>query len=860
MVGVVDYTTLAEATTEANVSDAKLLVAKVATDYTGVDVLNTNAQTADDLMTAKVDAANETAATSAVNALFAVDGSGNVDKTALNAGTTSQQVADAKALVEALKESSTVKAGLQADIATAESLLADVTIDYTATGTVSGLPTDVTYDDVNHKLVVKGAFTGTTFEFSDDTTVKVATLANGTWTVTDKAPVDDEATKLANATSAVNALFADETKAGLKDGVVRADVDAAQALVDALQDGQAKTDLQADVTKAEGFVQAAEDAVAEQAKVDTATTAVNALFDDETKSGLKAGVVRSDVDAAQALVEALQDGQAKTDLQADVTKAEGYVQDAEDAAAEQAKVDAATTAVNALFADETKAGLKDGVVRVDVDSAKALVEALKDGQAKTDLEADVTKAEGFVQDAEDAAAEQAKVDAAKTTVAALFVDGTKAALADGVDRVAVAKAEVEVDALKDGQDKTDLLTDVNTAKGLLPALTDEEKAAQLADATTVVNALFADNTKAALANGVDRTALYDATVKVVALTDGTEKDALLADLDKADALVTAAEEAAAEQVKVDAATVAVNGLFADETKAALAQSVGQTQVDAAKALVEALKDGQAKTDLQADITKAEGLLNPVTPPVEGTPADNVVVGEGQTATVANGVVSIQLADGVLVKLPVDVVDAALGTDGSKLEANVTVNAGQVTADFNKVNGATTTPIDSLNSYVDIELDSSLLGGKSVVMRVVDGQNVATPFVKTADGVKIKALYGGEFALTDGIQKDFSDVPSNVYSKASIDRLVERGIVQGQSEVDFGGRKNITRGEFAVMAARALGLNTNVTVYQFSDVKSDDWYAKEIQALFNAGLVNGTDLTKDTLTQKSKSLVQKHLNH
>ena len=54
----------------------------------------------------------------------------------------------------------------------------------------------------------------------------------------------------------------------------------------------------------------------------------------------------------------------------------------------------------------------------------------------------------------------------------------------------------------------------------------------------------------------------------------------------------------------------MNALFADSgNKEALAEGVNQAKIDAAEKLVKALKDGQAKTNLQTDIAKAKQLLS-----------------------------------------------------------------------------------------------------------------------------------------------------------------------------------------------------------------------------------------------------------
>jgi hypothetical protein len=51
------------------------------------------------------------------------------------------------------------------------------------------------------------------------------------------------------------------------------------------------------------------------------------------------------------------------------------------------------------------------------------------------------------------------------------------------------------------------------------------------------------------------------------------------------------------------------------------------------------------------------------------------------------------------------------------------------------------------------------------------------------------------------------------------------------------KDSVTRAQFSAMLVRALGLHTSAAA-PFKDVKSSDWFAGEVAAAYEAGLVNG----------------------
>lgn len=266
----------------------------------------------------------------------------------------------------------------------------------------------------------------------------------------------------------------------------------------------------------------------------------------------------------------------------------------------------ATEAVDALFSDGTHTGLAGGVKQADIDAAKALVERLPAGTAKQELLDEIAKAQNLL----DAQAEADKLKAAQDAVDDLFADGTHTGLAPGVGQADIDAAKELVDALKPGTAKDELLDEITKAQNLLDAQAEADKLKAAQDA---VDDLFSDDSHTGLAPGVGQAEVDAAKELVEALKPGTDKDELLDEIAKAQDLIDAQE--AADKLK--AAQDAVDALFSDGTHTALAPGVDQAAIDAAKALVDALPAGTDKTELLAEVAKAQALS-------DATPANGSV--------------------------------------------------------------------------------------------------------------------------------------------------------------------------------------------------------------------------------------------
>ncbi|MDR6883695.1 cadherin-like beta sandwich domain-containing protein [Bacillus sp. 3255] len=88
-----------------------------------------------------------------------------------------------------------------------------------------------------------------------------------------------------------------------------------------------------------------------------------------------------------------------------------------------------------------------------------------------------------------------------------------------------------------------------------------------------------------------------------------------------------------------------------------------------------------------------------------------------------------------------------------------------------------------------------------------------------------------------LEKRYNDVTDDHWAYATIRELSAQHIVNGVTDAAFAPGKEISRAEFAALLARTLGLASAGTT-PFGDVTGDDWFAKEVGAAYQAGIIAG----------------------
>lgn len=159
----------------------------------------------------------------------------------------------------------------------------------------------------------------------------------------------------------------------------------------------------------------------------------------------------------------------------------------------------------------------------------------------------------------------------------------------------------------------------------------------------------------------------------------------------------------------------------------------------------------------------------------------------------------------------------------------TVNFGIETAD------GRLKPLSTKQDYLKVTIPSSDISPKTVVLQLVGGQYKAVPH-KIVDGqIIVLTKTSGTFVVTES-SVTFNDI-AHLANKEEIEYLASRLVIQGVTPDTFEPNKPITRAQFAALVSRALGLQlTGENPFSDTDGK---WYERDVQALFEAGITNGT---------------------
>ncbi|WP_426452579.1 GH32 C-terminal domain-containing protein [Paenibacillus sp. S-38] len=103
-----------------------------------------------------------------------------------------------------------------------------------------------------------------------------------------------------------------------------------------------------------------------------------------------------------------------------------------------------------------------------------------------------------------------------------------------------------------------------------------------------------------------------------------------------------------------------------------------------------------------------------------------------------------------------------------------------------------------------------------------------------------------------VNKTFQDINSFPWAKKQIEVLASKGIIQGAAETKFLPENNVTRADFMLMLVRTLELTADADS-NFDDVKSSDYYYREIGIAKKLGITDGMGnnefLPKEAITRQ-----------
>lgn len=116
--------------------------------------------------------------------------------------------------------------------------------------------------------------------------------------------------------------------------------------------------------------------------------------------------------------------------------------------------------------------------------------------------------------------------------------------------------------------------------------------------------------------------------------------------------------------------------------------------------------------------------------------------------------------------------------------------------------------------------------------------VASVFKAQADGTTLVTVSRPGFSVYAAVSRPatFSDIAGSP-AAADITALANKLIIEGTSATTFSPKNNLTRAEFTALLSRSLGLRSS-SASTFSDVKTTDWFANDVAAASEAGLILG----------------------
>lgn len=172
----------------------------------------------------------------------------------------------------------------------------------------------------------------------------------------------------------------------------------------------------------------------------------------------------------------------------------------------------------------------------------------------------------------------------------------------------------------------------------------------------------------------------------------------------------------------------------------------------------------------------------------------------------------------------------------------------------------TIKLDKFKSYVkrSLNIDKDYRSADIAVVRVDGTGNGYTPVPFKLNGQRVD-IYSQTNSTYLVIQNPvtFQDIVSH-WSKVDVESLAAKMIVTGRTEQAFVPNAPGTRAEFATLLTRALGLTADAQASSFKDMTADNWYAGQVNAAVNAGIVSGysdgTFKPRQTITREEMALM------
>ncbi len=153
-------------------------------------------------------------------------------------------------------------------------------------------------------------------------------------------------------------------------------------------------------------------------------------------------------------------------------------------------------------------------------------------------------------------------------------------------------------------------------------------------------------------------------------------------------------------------------------------------------------------------------------------------------------------------------------------------------------------ISTFKTYVEREIigDKVFNPKHTAALRLNDNGTISpVPATYKGSVASIKSPSNSKYVIVEN-DKTFNDVNNGAnYFEENIEKLASKYIINGKTETSYAPSANITRGEFAALVSRGLGLvANNISETKFSDVSTNQAVNKngEINAAVEAGIIQG----------------------
>ncbi|MBM7702264.1 S-layer homology domain-containing protein [Metabacillus iocasae] len=120
----------------------------------------------------------------------------------------------------------------------------------------------------------------------------------------------------------------------------------------------------------------------------------------------------------------------------------------------------------------------------------------------------------------------------------------------------------------------------------------------------------------------------------------------------------------------------------------------------------------------------------------------------------------------------------------------------------------------------------------------DGSFRAVPTYFAGNEAIMRSYTNSAYVIIEEVVT-FKDVTDKQWNKAQIEKLASKFIVQGKGDGTFAPNDGTSRLQLALLLTRSLGLvSTEKYDGRFSDVKGDEWFAAELLAAVESGIIKG----------------------